>query len=351
MSIIRKIFYKRHFCLDKFDRKYPFNLRQQLNGYLKSFGDKNPDKTFYVIWRDYLGSGFFSNFTQVVSHIQMAKNLGMIPVVDYQNFKTLYNEKEPINCTQNAWEYYFKQLSNYSLEEVYQSKRVFFCNGEPPSNAAFSELPKEYNEVFDNHDMYKKFLNENIELQDAVKNELKKYDHFFNQRILGVHFRGKELNVAQLHAFGPTVEQMFRYTDEILEKYKIEKIFLVTEEKDYFDLFVQRYGNKVLSSDALRVSKVNAYNLKNYRPQHRYLLGMDALVDAILLSKCTGLLWGMSGLSQHSFRSGNHEFSYRIHNGINHKKWYIAKFAFRVKKLLPPKLGGLLDEVTITTRK
>lgn len=348
MSIIRKLCYKGYFCLDKFNRQYPFNLKNQLSGYFASFGDKNPDKIFYVIWRDFLGSGFFSNFTQVLSHIKAAEHLGMIPVVDYQNFKTLYNEKEEINGSSNAWEYYFKQVSPYSLDEVYQSKKVFFCNGEPPKKAVFANLEAETDNNFYNGDSYKKFVEKHIHLQDAVKTELKKYDHFFDRRILGIHFRGKEMNVAQLHHFAPTVEQMFRYTDEILEKYKIERIFFVSEEKDYLDLFIKKYGDKVVYSDSFRVAKVNAYNLKNPRPQHRYLLGLDALIDAILLSKCNGLLFGASGLSQHSQRIGNHEFVYHINNGINHKKWYIAKFAFRVRKLLPTKFGGLLDQVTIT---
>lgn len=350
MSIIRKLFYKSHFCLDKFDRKYPFQLRSQVKGYIKTFGEKNPDKTFYIIWRDYLGSGFFSNFTQVLSHIKAAQSMGMIPIVDMKNFKTLYNEKEQINGTENAWEYYFKQVSPYDLEEVYQSKRVFFCNGEPPSSVVLQDLYKISKESFYGEDSYKTFVEKNIELQESVKKELKKYDHFFEQRILGIHFRGKELNVAQLHPFGPTVEQMFRYTDEILEKYKIEKIFLATEEKDYLDAFVARYGNKVVYSEAFRVAKVNAYNLKDPRPHHRYLLGMDALIDSLLLAKCTGLIFGGSGLSNHSAKIGDHEFTYHINNGFNYKKWYVAKFAFRVKKLLPAKFGGLLDQVTITTK-
>ncbi len=350
MSIVRKLFYKHYFCHDKFDKKYPFNLTNQAKGYVKNFGEKNPDKTFYVIWRSFLGSGFFSNFTQVLTHIKAAHHLGMIPVVDFENFKTLYNEQEPINGTKNSWEYYFKQVSPYSLEEVYQSKRVYFCHGETPSYHLFENLEPETMANFYKGDSYKTFVEKNIFLQENVIKEVEKYSHFFESRVLGVHFRGKELNVAQLHDFGPTLEQMFRYTDEILEKYKIEKIFIVTEEKDHFDAFVAKYGDKILASDSFRVSKVNAYNLKNVRPQHRYLLGMDAVVDSLLLAKCTGLLFGPSGISAHASKIGNHEFTYYINNGVNFRKWYLAKYAYRVKKLLPPKFGGLWDKVTITSK-
>ncbi len=352
MGVLRRLFYKDLFCLDKFDRKYPFELKSQLDCYVKTFGEKNPDKTFYIIWPEYLGAGFFANFTRVISHIKAAEHLGMIPIVDYQNFKTLYNEPEPINGTTNSWEYYFKQVSPYTLDEVYQSKRVVFCKGEGVPPATFDEkISPKVNDGFYNGESYREFIEKRVELQDAVKNELKKYDHFFDRRIVGIHFRGKEMNVAQLHPFGPTVEQMFRYTDEILEKYKIERIFLVTEEKDYLDAYIARYGDKVFYSEAFRTSKINSYNLKNARPQHRYLLGMDALVDAILLSRCTGMLYGASGLSEHASKMGDLEFIYQINNGRNFKKWYLAKYAYRIKKRLPKKFGGLLDQVSVRTRE
>ncbi len=348
MGVLRRVFYKKEFVYDKFNKKYPFNIEKQLKGYVKSFGEKNPDKTFYVIWRDYLGSGFFSNFVQVLAHMKAAYDLGMTPVVDFKNFKTLYNEKTPVNGTENAWEYYFKQVSPYSLEEVYESKRVFFCNGITPTPEFFNGLSTE--EILNKYrgETYKDFFEKHIHLQDDVKKELEKYSHFFNQRVLGVHFRGKEMNIAQLHPFGPTVEQMFRYVDEIIIKYEIEKIFMVTEEKDYLDLFIARYGDKVIYSDAFRVAKVNAYNLINPRPHHRYLLGMEVLIDSLLLAKCNGLLYSNSGPSVNAAKMGDHEFTYCIDNGSNFRKWYLAKYAYRIKKLLPKSFGGLLDKITTT---
>lgn len=76
-------------------------------GYFQTFGELHPDKTFYVIWVENGGSGFFSNVSNVLCHIKTAEQLGMIPVVDFENFKTLYNGQGPINNSHNAWEYYF----------------------------------------------------------------------------------------------------------------------------------------------------------------------------------------------------------------------------------------------------
>ena len=45
-----------------------------------------------------------------------------------QNFFTIYNENNKINKTFNAWEYYFHQVSSYSIDEIYKSKKVIITN-------------------------------------------------------------------------------------------------------------------------------------------------------------------------------------------------------------------------------
>jgi hypothetical protein len=340
MRIIKR-YIDKEFVRDRFDKKYPFELKSQLNGYYKIFGNKNPDKTFFIIWREWLGSGFFANFSQVIAYMRCADALGMIPIIDFQNFKTLYNEKEPIDGTKNAWEYYFKQVSDYSLDEIYKSKNVFFCNGE----LAPSSLRE-----FQTDGSYKDFYDKRIVLQPEVEREIEKYSNFFDKKILGIHFRGKEMNYAPLHQYAPTILQMTRYTDEILEKYQIDRIFMVTEEKNYLDFFIKRYGKIVMFSDAFRVAKVNAYNL-NPRKNHRYLLGREALIDATLLAKCTGILRSSSCLSSHSVAIGNHKFDYVIDNGVNFRSRYLARYSYGIKKLLPKNFGGLKDNVIKTCSK
>lgn len=39
-------------------------------------------------------------------HVKIAENLGMIPVIDFYNFRTYYNEDHLINDCNNSWEYY-----------------------------------------------------------------------------------------------------------------------------------------------------------------------------------------------------------------------------------------------------
>lgn len=306
--------------------------------YARSFGELNPDKLFYVIRRNGGSAGFFSNFVHVLSHIKIADNLNMIPVVDFQNFKTYYNESHPINGKNNSWEYYFSQPSSYSLDEVYQSKYVFYSDGDFPWELWQKELRNKNN--------YKLFYNKYIRILPDVIDSVMMYDSFFNTKILGIHFRGKEMNYAVNHPFGATVEQMFYYTDMMLEKYTLEKIFLVTEEKDYQDLFVRRYGHKVLLTDSFCISKINAYNIYP-RENHKYLLGFEILRDALLLSKCSFMLCSESNVSEFARMIGNHQRVYRINNGFNSKNRIIARYLYSIKKLLPSYCGGLKNKVDI----
>ena len=97
------------------------------NSALISFGKLNKNKYFYVIKRS-PGAGMFSNLTFVMNHLLIAHNHNLIPVIDMENFPTIYNEKKKIDGTYNSWEYFFNPVSKYTLDEVYKSKNVFITS-------------------------------------------------------------------------------------------------------------------------------------------------------------------------------------------------------------------------------
>ncbi|RYE53576.1 MAG: hypothetical protein EOP48_14105 [Sphingobacteriales bacterium] len=297
--------------------EHAFHIHTAYKGFFKSFGSKNADKVFYVIWLD-KGSGFFSNLSAVLCHIDIAIKGGMIPVVDFQNFKTLYNTGK-IEDTANAWEYYFEPVSPYSLEEVYQSKNVFFCEGKYPDGYEYSVT---------NIPGIKQIYDQYIVLKPAIEEQILQYQ---TSDLLGIHFRGQEFKIAPGHYFPPTEKQMIKYTDKALSEYGINQIFLVTEEKAYLDLFVKRYGKLVLYTNAYRTYNVNAYN-QSPRDNHRFLLGKEVLIDALLLARCKGLVCGDSNVSEFAQFTGNHKFVYRIWNGVNSSNRLLARYLYRIKK-------------------
>lgn len=318
-------------------QEYKFDLNKMSAGHFTSFGKKNPDKIFYVIWCNNMGSGFFSNFSSVLCHLKLADMAGMIPIVDFMNFKTLYNEKESVNATTNAWEYYFDPVTSFSLAEVYESKNVFFSSGSYPAFMSYSitQIPGLYEDIYSKYIRLDKNIEETLQNQD------------FSNRVLGIHFRGQEMKLAAGHSFPPTEQQMIKYTDEIIQKFKIDKIFVVTEEQRYLDLYKKKYGDKVMFNNSYRTYDINSYNL-HPRENHRYKLGLEVLVDSLMLSKCTGLLCGDSNVSEFARFANNNkfEFVYKIYNGVNSQHSLVARYLYKIKKILPAKFGGLADEVS-----
>ena len=57
-----------------------------------SFGNLNKDKIFYII-RRYPWAGFFSNITFILNHLKICKKMKFIPIIDMENYPTIYNEK------------------------------------------------------------------------------------------------------------------------------------------------------------------------------------------------------------------------------------------------------------------
>ena len=108
-----------------FKRSFPFKefLLNQNCQYQIANSKKNNNKIFYVIRRS-PGAGLFSNVVFVINQLIICEKFNFIPIIDMENFTTIYNEQEKINNTYNAWEYYFEKINKYSLKEVYNSQNV-----------------------------------------------------------------------------------------------------------------------------------------------------------------------------------------------------------------------------------
>lgn len=302
--------------------------------YAKSFGNLNHEKNFYVIHGH--KAGFFSNLQFVLAHIRQAEQLKMTPVVDYMNFPGKYFDIGSEELGSNAWEYYFSQVSKYSLEEVYKSQNVFFCDG------SYSWGMGHYMSNDGLWEVYQKHIQPRTEILDEV--ELFYQKKMASAKVLGVHFRGHEQNVAPGHPFCPTVRQMHYYTDKIVEKHEIEKIYLVTEQQRYLDSFLRRFGDMVIYSDYFRTDGIDAFKMSRPpREKHMFLLGKEIFVAGLLLAKCVGMLHSSSNVSQFArfIKQDKFEFRYTIENGVNTNNRFRAKYLYSLKKSLPRGLGGL----------
>lgn len=303
-----------------------------INCSINNFGNKNKRKYFYIIKRD-KGSGFFSNFYFVLNHLKIASKFNFIPFVDMKTFKTIYNEKTGLLKNINAWEYYFNQVSNFKIQEIYKSKNVFISNNLLPKNTNFEWVKdislkrtfKKYIRIKSN------YIKESINF--AKKN--------FKKKTLGVHFRGTSYKTAKNHNFQPNVKIMINLIEKIFIKYNYKKIFLITEEKKYLNSVLKKFKEKVVYYNSYRSCKDDAFKIYP-RKNHRFKLGKEALIETLIMSKCDGILSTTTNVVKAAeFLSKKKQKIHYVFLGTNSSNKYIAKFLWHLKSFLPQFLGGL----------
>jgi len=334
ISILRRILYKLFSQTAKtlFDNSNEHNNNDPRYNF-KSFGELNKDKIFYLIKRT-PGAGLFSNLTFVLNHMFICKKIGFIPIVDMENYKTIYNEKKKIKNTFNSWEYYFNKLNEYSLDEVYKSKNVILTsNIFYHSFFFFTDKNKDLKNILQNEIKINKIL---------YKTYKKIFSSFGNKKVLGIHFRGTSFKRSPGHTLPATKKQMLKITKKIIKEEKIEKIFLVTEELDYLNFFKQEFGEMLIFlKSAYRSNKNDAFKIYP-RKFHRYKLGREILIETLLLSGCDIFLYCGSNVSNvaMSFNINKNQKRFEIDNGLNSKNILISQFLWYLKKNLPADFGG-----------
>ena len=65
-----------------------------------------------------------------------------------ENFTTIYNEKNKIQGKLNAWEYYFKPVSRYSLKKVIKNKNVIISSSKIYNNMILDMTDKNLRKYF-----------------------------------------------------------------------------------------------------------------------------------------------------------------------------------------------------------
>lgn len=296
----------------------------------KSFRGKN---FFYIINRKPSPTGLFSNFAFVVNHIKYALKKNYIPIVDMKNFPTIYNEKNKVLDTFNSWEYYFDQISNYSLNEVYKTGRYIFSSQFFLKNMEL-ELDKLKKDPLIKN-VIKKYIKIKKKYIKEVNHKVKKK---FKKKILGVLIRGTTQKIATNHQLPIEPFKLNPLIDKILKKEKCDKIFLVTEDLDYFETIKNYFKNKIIFNNSFRY-KVNFYNNHSKifdlypRKLHRYKLGKEILIDTLMLANCDVLLYTDSNVSRAAiFFSKKKQKKYYLSSENNSSNIYLARWKWYIKK-------------------
>tara|TARA_B100000780_G_scaffold268271_1_gene226063 strand:- start:695 stop:1669 length:975 start_codon:yes stop_codon:yes gene_type:complete len=276
--------------------------------------------------------GFFSLLLFVLNHIKYAKKKKLIPVIDMKYHPTLYNEEKVLFGTKNSWEYYFNKINKVNINNVYKSKNYIFCE----EKNIFTK-----NNKF--HYSLKKIFTKNIKINNNI---LKRYLYYKNKifnkkdQFLGIHFRGTDMKYSTHHPLPLTRKQVDKKVKYLMSKYNLNKIFLVTEDTKNFNFFINNFKDyKILYIDNFRTSKTLAFD-EDYRKNHKYKMGEEALINSLLLSNCNVLISTQTGITDFAhFINPSLKFL-KINNGNNSKRIFFSLFKYHVKDFLPQALGG-----------
>jgi len=257
-----------------------------------------PDKIFYIIRRDPPGAGMFSNFHYVLGHIIFAIKKGYTPVVDMEYYRTYYNEKWPFKGTMNAWEYYFKQPTDYTLDGAYRGRNVIIGEMAYLGNKISCAVTC-YNDA-GKIAMFNQYISKYMQFQPDILDCIDRQQRIVfgnKQKILGVLSRGTSFNSPLVHGHPivPDSDSLIDKVKELLEKWELDYIFLTTEEAFVVDKFKKAFGQeKVLVTQRARVIEYNdeegSTRVSYGRENDNYLKGLEYIIDIALLSRCDALI-------------------------------------------------------------
>ena len=300
---------------------------------LNNLEQNNKKRIFYIIQRT-PGAGLFSNFIFVLNHLKIAHSCGYVPVVDMENFPTIYNEAQKIGNTNNSWNYYFdNKKSNFKLNRIYKHHKYIITSNRFSKFFTHSIDDNEYRKYFDKYfRIKKKYLN--FANYYAKKN--------FKKKTLAIHLRGTSYKNSANHPFPTTNEQTINFIEKIMSENNYSNIFLCTEDLNYLDIIKKKFQNKVIylknvyrsyHDDAFKIYPENL---------HRFKLGKDILIESLLISKCDGFAYTNTNVSEFvKFLDKRKKINYfLIQNGFNSKNEYIAKWLWHYKNIFPKFLGG-----------
>ena len=277
---------------------------------IKKFGDKNPDRNIYFIEiKPSKGMGFAAYLRHTLLALFEAERLGFLPVVLYSSQNSLYAEDEAINGTKNPFEYYFRQVSDISVAEVYESSRVFLYKWSHSVRIErdLGDLNPCMTGGYIVDDAYidkmsvvlKKYIYLNKIVQDQVFNDMQDLVHgeWDGKKILGVHIRGTDyaLNWTN-HPNMVGVDEFIEAIDELLSQHDYEYVFLATDDKSRLTTLIERYGSKLIYyKDVSRGEEaLNIAMMASDRPRHHYLNGLEVVRDMYTLARCDSLVCGLS---------------------------------------------------------
>ncbi len=274
---------------------------------------------FLIITINHSHAGFFSYVNFAINQLIYAEKHKLKPVVFFGRHSgdgpnAFFDEA----VGENTWDYFFEPVSDASYPEllarVYDPDdplesddvRVLSHNelrllhaGEPESVFAYPYgiYETRYEEVPDWYGIQRQKAQRVIGSRIRVKPQiLAKVDgfaaqYFADDKTLGIHMRGSDKGSAHarpelMRIVKPS--EYFPAIDAYISKHDSCRIFVATDQQQFLEQMVERYGDRIVSRRATRTTgHRNPFEKKTASGAQ---LGEEVLIDCLLLSRCSFLL-------------------------------------------------------------
>lgn len=251
------------------------------------FGSKNPEKIFYVIRWDANVNALMGLMNYVLGKIAYAEKKGWIPVVDFKNGRNYYFENAYEIGRYNVWDCFFMPITQYTLDEVYESKNVILgslsIERGPSKDEDLFRLENTYSE-------WKKLVDTYITPSKNVQMRLDQLNKIYGKptRCIAIKIRGTDYNPPPKgHFYQPDVRMIIDAVKELSQNTGCVKAVLSTED--------DKLEQQILKSlkTEIRITSLSDNNV--YHKISKIEEGQRYLADLLYLSQCEYLVGGING--------------------------------------------------------
>lgn len=267
---------------------FHFNKRYRIVHY----GNEDSNLTYYIIRSRGKDEGLLSQYFYVIENVKYALDNSYIPYVDFSDDTCQYHVDYKVNGTDNAWEYYFNQVSNVNAKNI-KRKRNVILTGWGKDNNGFKKIDKNI-DYYKNKDL-KEICNNYCDIKPYIINEIEinKKKLFKNKDILGVFIRGTDYTSLKPkgHNIQPSIEELINKIDEFINKYDIKNIYLVTEDYKIYEKLKTKYNDLlIIYGDDFIKNYDGTDFVSEYINEDKYKKGLEYLIKVLLLNECEYLV-------------------------------------------------------------
>ena len=209
--------------------------------------------------------------------------------VDMEKNKTINSESYKIFETMNSWEYYFEQIDRPILN---------FIQLDSVKIDSVLHYEKRYTHSSRVSLKLKKLFWDNFSLRPEIKFEIDDFlkENFQNKITLGAQIRLTDMTNTANHNVKKFEDYVIKIKSILSKNPKIQQVFLATDDETVIEKLRESIDIPLISQKNIyratnHKKDLNPYDRYEYsRPDHRYLLGKEVIIDIFLLSNCDYIL-------------------------------------------------------------